>query len=117
MFELRRQGFIARHRRPAICQNLGLVFAQVHHRLDGKEHAFLQHGARARAAIMQHVWRGVEHAAQAVAAEIAHNRHTLRLDIGLDRMADIAIGIAGFGLCKADHQRLMRDIDQTLGFA
>ena len=34
----------------------------------------------------------VEQPADAVAAEIAHHAHVLRLDEGLDRMADIAGG-------------------------
>ena len=61
---------------------------------------------------MQHVRRRVEHPPQPVAAKIAHHRHAVGLDIGLDRVADIAKG--GTGAHRPDplHQRVMGDLDQ-----
>ncbi len=66
---------------------------------------------------MQHIGRGVEDAAKAMPAEIAHHRHAMRLDVGLDRVADVAKGIAGPHRLDPFHQRVMRDLDQPLGFA
>src|SRR3990167_9090157 len=117
MFELRRQRFIAGDGGPVIGQNFGFGAAKVHHRLDGKEHAFFQHRARTGAAIVQNIrWR-MEHAPQAVAAEIAHHRHAVRLDKGLDRKADVSKGIPRLYRRYAAHQRLMRHLDQTFRLA
>jgi hypothetical protein len=55
----------------------------------------LSFDAFAGAADMDDVRLVVEHAAEAVAAEIAHNAHLLRFDEALDRMADVAGGVAG----------------------
>ena len=117
MFELRRQGFVPRHRCPVIGQDLGFRAAKVDHRLDGKEHALFQHRRRAGPAIVQHVRRGVKHPAQPVPAEVAHNAHPLRFDIGLNGMTDVAKGIAGTHRLDALHQRIMGHLDQTLGLA
>ena len=47
MFKLRRQRAVAGYRRPAIIQHFDRRFAQIDHRLDGKEHAGFQHRAGA----------------------------------------------------------------------
>src|SRR5882762_8303429 len=39
MFALGRQRLVAGDRRPAVGQQLHRIFAEVHHRLDGEEHA------------------------------------------------------------------------------
>jgi hypothetical protein len=114
MFELCRERFVSRHGGPIVGQNLGLGPAEVHHWLDGKEHAFLKPGAAAGATVVQHVRRCVEHTAQTVATEIAHNGHAIGFDIGLDRRTDIAKGIAGFRRCDPHHQRVMGHFDQTV---
>src|SRR6202012_338927 len=59
----------------------------------------------------------VEHAAEAVAAEIAHHAHALRLDETLNGMADIAGGGAGLDRGDAAHHRLIGHLDQPLGLA
>jgi hypothetical protein len=95
MLELRRKRLVAGDRGPVVGQHPGFGAAKVHHRLDGEEHAFLQHRACARAAVVQHVGRRVEHPAKAMPAEVAHHAHAVGLDMGLDRMADVAKGGAG----------------------
>ena len=66
--------------------------AEIDHRLDGEQHAGLELEPFAGLAVMQNVRPVVEHAAQAVAAEIAHHAAALALGIGLDGGADIAGG-------------------------
>jgi hypothetical protein len=63
-------------------------------------------GAGARAPVVQHVGRGVKHPPQAVAAEIAHHGHALGLDEVLDRISDIAKGVAGLYGIDTPHQAL-----------
>ena len=66
---------------------------------------------------MQDVGHVVEQPADAMAAEVAHDRTTLRLDIALDGMADVAGGVAG--LCRRDaaQQGFVGDLDKPLGGA
>ncbi len=59
----------------------------------------------------------VKYAAQAVAAEIAHHAHGLRLDKALNGMADVAGGGAGFHRGDAAHHGLIGHLDQPFGFA
>src|SRR5215212_1291992 len=63
MLELRRQRTVARHRGPAIGQDLHMRLAQIDHGLDGEEHAWLQHNALSGPADMDDVRLVVEHAA------------------------------------------------------
>ena len=79
VLELRRQRAVARHRRPAVGQHLHVRPAEVDHRLDGEEHAGLEHDALAGLAEVQDVGPVVEHAAEAVAAEVAHDAAALAL--------------------------------------
>ena len=60
-------------------------------------------GAGAGAAGMDDLGRVVEDPAEAVAAEIADHRITLRLGMALDGVADVAEPVAGPGLprCRA----------------
>src|ERR1700686_2594208 len=88
MLELRRQRTVARHRGPAVGQDLHMRLAEIDHRLDGEEHAGFQRHAFAGPADMNDVRLIVEHAAEAMAAEIAHHAHALRLDEALNGMAD-----------------------------
>src|SRR5580658_261503 len=115
MLELRRQRAVAGHRGPAVGQHLHMGAAEIDHRLDGEEHARLEHDALARPADMDDVRLVVEQPAQAVAAEIAHYAHVLGFDIGLDGMADIAGGAAGPDRGDAAHHALVGDFDQPLG--
>src|SRR5205085_3007236 len=84
MLELRRQRTVARHRGPAVGQDFYMRLAEIDHRLDGEEHAGLQHHAFAGPADMDDVRLVVEHASQPMAAEIAHHAHALRFDKALD---------------------------------
>src|SRR4029079_14357806 len=95
MLELRRQRAVARHRGPAVGEDLHMRLAEIDHRLDGEEHAGLQRHAFAGPADMYDVRLVVEQAAQPMAAEIAHHAHALRLDKALDGVTDIAGGGAG----------------------
>src|ERR1700738_5177861 len=47
--------------------------------------------------------------AEAVAAEVAHHAHVLRLDVALDGGADVAGGAARLDRRDAAHQRLIGD--------
>src|SRR5260221_1264542 len=59
----------------------------------------------------------MEHAAETMAAEIAHHAHALRLDKTLNGVADIACGGAGFDGCNAAHHRLISHFDEPFGLA
>jgi hypothetical protein len=59
----------------------------------------------------------VKQAAEPVAAEVAHHAHVLRLDIGLDRGADVAGGGARADHGNAAHHRLVGHLDEPLGAA
>ncbi len=91
--------------------------AEIDHRLDGEQHAGLELEPFAGLAVMQDVRPVVEHAAQAVAAEIAHHAAALALGIGLDGGADIAGGGARLDGGHAPHQRVIGDLEQPLGGA
>src|SRR5690606_12087755 len=115
VFALRRQRFIAGHGGPAVRQHLYRRLAQIHHRLDGEEHARLQHRAFAATAVVQDVGAVVEDPADAVAAEVAHHAHALGLDELLDGEADVAEGVARLDLGQSQVQRVIGDVDQPLG--
>ena len=117
MFKLRGQRFVAGDGCPVIGQHLGLSAAQIYHRLDREKHAFFQHCAGPCTTIMQHIWRRMEHPAKPVAAEIAHHRHAVGFDKTLDRVTDIAKGVARFYGRDPKHQRVMRDLDQPTRLA
>src|SRR5437660_12787866 len=91
--------------------------AEIDHRLDCEEHTGLEHNAFAGPADMDDVRLVVKHAAQTVAAEIAHHAHALRLDEALDGVADIAGGGAGPHRGDAAHHRFIGHLDQPFGFA
>src|SRR6185437_13087169 len=92
MLELGRERAVAGDRRPAIGQDLHMRFAEIDHRLDGEQHAGLELEPFAGFAVMQDVRPVVEHAPQAVAAEITHYAAALAFGIGLNGRADIAGG-------------------------
>src|SRR4029079_7551201 len=77
MLELGRERAVAGDRRPAIGQDLHMRFAEIDHRLDGEQHAGLELEPFAGFAVTQDVRPVVEHAPQAVAAEIAHHAAAL----------------------------------------
>src|ERR1700738_5131306 len=95
MHKLRRQRTVACHRSPAVVQDFYMRLAEIDHRLDGEEHAGFQRHAFAGPADVNDVRLVVEHAAEAVAAEIAHHAHALRFDETLDGVPDIAGGGGG----------------------
>src|SRR5690606_9081379 len=115
MFALRRQRLVARHGGPAVRQHLHRRLAQVHHRLDGEEHARLQHRAFAATAVVQDVGAVVEDPADAVAAEVADHAHALGLDEFLDGEGDVAEGVPRLDLAQTQVQRVIGDVDQPLG--
>src|ERR1700759_632513 len=91
--------------------------AEGDNRLDGEEHAGLQHHALAGSADMDDVRLVMEHAAEAVPAEVAHHAHALRLHETLNGVADIACRGARLYRGNAAHHRLVRHFDQPFGFA
>src|SRR6266851_8884786 len=91
--------------------------AEIDHRLDGEEHAGLELHALAGPADMDDVRLVVEHAPEAMAAEIAHHAHALRLDETLDGVADVAGGGAGLHRGNAAHHGFIRHLDQPFGLA
>ena len=117
VLELRRQRAVARHRGPAVGQHLHMRAAEIDHRLDGEEHAGPQHDAFAGRGRRARCWARRGTAAEAVAAEVAHHAHVLRLDEGLDRGADVAGGGARPDHGDAAHHGLIGDLDQPLGAA
>ena len=88
--------------------------AQVHHRLDGEEHAGLERRALAAAAVVQDVGAVVEQLADAVAAEVADHRHAGGLDHLLDGIADVAEGVARLDHRQTGLERVIGDLDQLL---
>jgi hypothetical protein len=117
MFELRRKRLVAGHGGPVVGQDLGLRAARFTIGSMVKNMPSSSTGPSAGAAIVQHVRRRVEDPAKAVAAEIADDRHALRLDVGLDRMADVAEGVAGLDRRDAAHQAFVGHFDQPFGLA
>src|SRR3546814_8129390 len=82
-------------------------------RLVGVEHAWLECRSRAGAADMDHFRAVVEHAAQAMAAEIAHDAIAVLFRVPLNGMADVAQRVAGLRLLYAQHQAFIGDLDQA----
>src|SRR3546814_19117221 len=80
--------------------------------LDREEHAGFQFGAGAGAPGVDDLGRVVEHLPDAMAAEIAHHRIAMPLGMGLDRVRDVAHGVAGLRLLDAQHQAFIGDLDQ-----
>src|SRR3954467_8377549 len=83
VFELGGQAAVAGDGGPAVVEDFYLRATGVHHRLYGKEHALAQDRTLADTAEMQDVGGLVEAAADAVAAEIAHDAEALAFDKGL----------------------------------
>jgi hypothetical protein len=117
MFILGGERPVARYRRPAVGKHLHMRFAEIDHWLDGEDHAFADFRPFVRAAVMQDVRRVVEQASDAMAAEIAHHRATLRFRIGLDRRADCAGAHAGLHRRDAAQQAFIGHFHQPLGGA
>jgi len=114
MFELRGKRFVTRDRCPVIGKRFGLWPTQVNHRLDRKEHALFEARTRARATIVQNVGGRMKNAAQTVPAKVANDRHPMRFDIGLDRVANIAERVARLDDLDPQHQRIMGHLNQAL---
>src|SRR3954452_5089439 len=91
--------------------------AEIDHRLDCEEHAGLELHALAGPADMDDVRLVVEHAPEAMAAEIAHHAHGLRLDETLEGVADVAGGGAGLHRGDAAYHGLIGHLDQPLRLA
>ena len=112
VLELGGERAVPGHGGPAIVQDLHLRPADIHHRLDGEEHAGAQHRAFAGAAEMQDVRRLVEAPADAVAAEVADYGEPVPLHEDLDRMADIAERRAGPDRRDATHEGFVGHVHQ-----
>src|SRR6516225_11791492 len=95
MLELCRKRAVAGYCGPAVGENFHMRLAEIDHRLDGEEHAGPEQYAFAGSADMNDVRFVMEHAAEPVAAKIAHHAHALRLDQTLNRVANVAGGRAG----------------------
>ena len=115
VLELGGEGAVAGHGGPAVVEHLHLRAAGIHHRLDGEEHAFLELGAFTGAAEMEDVGRGVEGAADAVAAEVADHGEALLLHVALDGVADVAERGAGLHHGDAAEQALVGHVHQQGG--
>src|SRR5688572_20871480 len=111
MLELGGEAAVAGHRGPAVVEQLAVRLADVDHRLDREEHSRPKLRAGAGAAGMNHLGRIVEHPAEAVAAELAHDAVAMLLGMGLDGARDVAEAIAGARLLDAEHQTLIGDVD------
>ena len=105
---LRRQRAVFRDDGPAVAHLADLAPAGVDHRLDREHHARHQLVERAGAAVVQHLRLLVELAADAVAAELAHDRKAVALGEGLDRVADVAEAHARPDLDDALPHRVVR---------
>ena len=93
MFELRRQGAVAGHRRPAVLEHLHVGSADVDHRLDREEHTGAKLWTGAGAAGVDDFGAVVEQPAEAVAAEIADDAIAMLFGVRLDCVADVAEAI------------------------
>src|SRR3954451_13576647 len=91
--------------------------AEIDHRLHFEKKAGLWVYALAGPADMDDVRLVVEHAPEAMAAEIAHHAHALWLDETLDGVTDVAGGGAGLDGGDAAHHRLIGDFDQPFRLA
>src|SRR5207247_6118846 len=99
----------------AVGQHLHMRPAEIDHRLDGEEHARLEHDALAWTADMYDIRLVVEQPAHAMAAKIAHHAHVLGFDVRLDGVADVAGRAARSDRGDAAHHALIGDFDQPLG--
>src|SRR5690606_19546485 len=87
----------------------------VDHRLDGEGHAFLQHHALPRLAVVQHLRVVVVDLADAVAAVLAHHAETLAFGVLLDGVADVAQGRARLHRADPAEHGLAGGLDQAPG--
>src|SRR6185312_1839834 len=90
MLPLGRQRVVLGHDGPAVAHLTDVAPAQVDHRLDREGHAGFEFFERARLAVMQHLRFFMKYLADAVAAELAHDREAVALGKLLDGPADVA---------------------------
>ncbi len=115
---------------PAVGQLADLAPAGVDHRLDGEDHAGRQPLERARPAVVQDLRLLVEAPADAVAAELAHDREAVLLGVALDGVADVAEvasrpdprdagphALVGHLAQPACRQRRLADVEHAAGVA
>src|SRR5436305_6367780 len=77
VLELCRKRTVARHRRPAVGENLHLRPTEIDHRLDGEDQAGLENDPLAGRAVVEDVGDVMEQPADAMAAEIADDAAAL----------------------------------------
>ena len=92
-----------------------MAFALVDHRLDGENHARFEDEALTFAAVVDHLRRFVETAADAVAAEFLNYGVAGIFGNLLAGIADVAEGGAGFDRFDTRHHGGVGHVDQALG--
>src|SRR5690606_40503977 len=107
MFVLRGQRAVAGNRGPAVGENLYVRLAEIDHRLDGENHARTHFRPLILLSVVKNVGGIVEKPSDAMTAEIAHDRATLALGMGLDDGADRSDTRTGLHLADAQHQALI----------
>ncbi|MCY1237412.1 hypothetical protein D9M72_501060 [compost metagenome] len=112
MLPLRGQRAVLGHDGPAVGQLLRFGAARVEHRLDGEDHARLEHEARPAPPEVQHLRFVVVDAADAVPAVFAHHAEVLALRDRLDRVAHVAQRRAGLHLADAGAQGFVGRLHQ-----
>lgn len=91
--------------------------AKIDHRLDRENHALLELRSLIGAAVMKDIGCVVKKPADAMAAEVSHDRTTLGFGVVLDRLADRPGARAWANRGYAAHQTFMRNVQQALGGA
>ncbi len=114
MLPLCRQRTVFGDDSPAVGHFADVATPGVDHGLDGEGHAFAQHFSRARLAVVQHLRVFVEVAADAMAAEFAHDAVARALGEGLDDVADVAQPRTRFDQRDAMPHGLEGDVNQPL---
>ena len=115
MFPLGRQAAVFGDDGPIVIEHFNLAFAGIDHGLDGEGHARFNDDARARAAVVQHLWFLVEDFADAVATVFTHDGKVVGLGVLLDGVADVTEVDAGFDHLDAQFHAFVADAHQSLG--
>src|SRR3989338_1838009 len=100
----------------AVFVHVELAAAQRHHRLDGDDEAFYEFFSASGCPEIRYVRLFVYFKADAVAGEVARESEPVLLGDALDRIADVACGIAHFRLCDSSCERFVRAANQLFIF-
>lgn len=115
MFELCREAAVLGDDRPAVGFEFYLLFAGIHHGLNGKAHPRPQLCPGARLTIVEHLRILMEFTSDTVPAIFTHDGVVVALDMGLDGVPDIAQAASRSDLLDTDPERLLGDFDQPFG--